>query len=109
MPIQGSAADIIKIAMLNIPQLSTKRDDLRMILQVHDELVFEVHKSTLDEAEAWCRGCMEKALPRIWRNVVQLKTDWEQAKTGLRRIEKESGQKVPNPVTSLSRSLWHSL
>ncbi len=75
MPIQGSAADIIKIAMLNIHQLINKRDDLRMILQVHDELVFEVHKSTLDEARSLVQGCMENSLPEIWRNVVQLKTD----------------------------------
>nr|HPM04785.1 DNA polymerase [Candidatus Cloacimonas sp.] len=61
--------------MLNIHQLINKRDDLRMILQVHDELVFEVHKSTLDEARSLVQGCMENALPEIWRNVVQLKTD----------------------------------
>jgi DNA polymerase-1 len=48
-PIQGSAADIIKIAMVRIHRwLTENRLKTRMILQVHDELVFDVHR---DEAE----------------------------------------------------------
>ena len=45
-PIQGSAADIIKIAMVNIHQWLTKEKlKTRMTMQVHDELVFDVHKN----------------------------------------------------------------
>ena len=48
-PIQGSAADMIKVAMINIHEFM-KKEKLRskMIMQVHDELVFEAHKDELD-------------------------------------------------------------
>jgi DNA polymerase-1 len=49
-PIQGTAADIIKIAMIHIHNiLKTKSLRSRMILQVHDELIFDVYKPELDE------------------------------------------------------------
>jgi DNA polymerase I len=50
-PIQGSAADLIKKAMLNITAILEKHSlDCHMLLQVHDELVFECHKSSLAQA-----------------------------------------------------------
>ena len=49
-PIQGSAADIIKIAMINIyKKLSSENWKSKMLLQVHDELVFDVHNSELEK------------------------------------------------------------
>ncbi|MDR1553415.1 MAG: DNA polymerase I [Prevotellaceae bacterium] len=49
-PIQGSAADIIKIAMINIAnRLKQENSSAKMILQVHDELVFDVEKSELEK------------------------------------------------------------
>ncbi len=61
-PIQGSAADIIKIAMINIQQL-LKRENYRskMLLQVHDELVFDVHKDELDILRPIIKYEMENA------------------------------------------------
>lgn len=51
-PMQGSAADIIKRAMISIDEwISTTRKSVTMIMQVHDELVFEVKKSKLEEAQ----------------------------------------------------------
>src|SRR6185369_1525565 len=48
-PIQGSAADIIKIAMIKIHDWMKKENvKSQMIMQVHDELVFDVHKSEVD-------------------------------------------------------------
>ncbi|MDA0194723.1 MAG: DNA polymerase I [Bacteroidetes bacterium] len=48
-PIQGSAADIIKIAMINIHRWMKENDfKSKMIMQVHDELVFDIHKDELD-------------------------------------------------------------
>lgn len=61
-PIQGSAADIIKIAMINIYQkLREKNMQTKMLLQVHDELVFDVPKTELDEAKSLIRYEMENA------------------------------------------------
>ncbi len=60
MPIQGSNADLIKIAMIRLHHaLKTKRMKTRMILQVHDELVFEVPVEELDRARRIIPAIME--------------------------------------------------
>ena len=63
-PIQGSAADIIKIAMINIHR---KFDEMKfkskMLLQVHDELVFDVYKPELETLKTLIRSEMENAYP----------------------------------------------
>ena len=61
-PIQGSAADIIKIAMINIQnKLSNGNYKSKMLLQVHDELVFDVFKPELNEIINLTRNEMEQA------------------------------------------------
>ena len=61
-PIQGSAADIIKIAMINIHnQLKEGNWKSKMLLQVHDELVFEVPKSELEALKTMVQTEMENA------------------------------------------------
>ena len=61
-PIQGSAADIIKIAMIRIQEiLLNKNYKTKMILQVHDELVFDVFNKELDEVKQMVIREMEKA------------------------------------------------
>ena len=59
-PIQGTAADIIKVAMINISE-SLKREGLKskMLLQVHDELIFEVVEDEVDAMKRIVRSCME--------------------------------------------------
>lgn len=58
-PMQGSAADIIKLAMLRVDdELSKGAVDAKMIMQVHDELVFEVAAVDLDAAVELIRRCM---------------------------------------------------
>jgi len=48
-PIQGSAADMIKVAMINVHNWMKKEKlKSKMIMQVHDELVFDAHKSEID-------------------------------------------------------------
>jgi DNA polymerase-1 len=65
-PIQGSAADIIKMAMIKLQTELSRRDlQSRMILQVHDELVFEVSDAEREELQELVRDTME--------NVVELK------------------------------------
>jgi len=61
-PIQGSAADIIKIAMINIhKKLKTENWKSKMLLQVHDELVFDVHNSELEKIKLMIKNEMEHA------------------------------------------------
>jgi DNA polymerase-1 len=61
-PIQGTAADIVKLAMLRVEQaIGRSRLDARMILQVHDELVLEVADGEAAAAEALLREAMEGA------------------------------------------------
>lgn len=61
-PLQGTAADLIKIAMIRIDEEIRKRAlKSRMTLQVHDELVFEVPEGELDEMKATVRQHMEAA------------------------------------------------
>ncbi|WP_299432489.1 DNA polymerase I [uncultured Aquimarina sp.] len=61
-PIQGSAADIIKIAMINIhKKLKEGNYKTKMLLQVHDELVFDVYKPELDEIQSLIKSEMENA------------------------------------------------
>jgi len=63
-PIQGTAADIMKIAMLHIPAaLADAGLSARMILQVHDEVVLECIKMELDETAALVQRTMESAYP----------------------------------------------
>ncbi|CAM3739142.1 DNA polymerase I [Flavobacterium gelidilacus] len=61
-PIQGSAADIIKIAMINIhKRLIAENWKSKMLLQVHDELVFDVHNSELEKIQPMIKSEMENA------------------------------------------------
>ena len=63
-PIQGSAADIIKVAMLNVEK-AMKAADLqsRLLLQVHDELIFEIAKGEHEQMETLVRAEMGSAYP----------------------------------------------
>lgn len=75
-PIQGTAADLIKVAMVHLDRrLRGLRYQARMVLQVHDELLFEVEKDGLEEVSALVREQME--------NVAQLRVSL--------RVEMKSG------------------
>jgi DNA polymerase-1 len=65
-PIQGSAADMIKLAMINIREAFIKGDfRSKMILQVHDELLFDVWKDELDDVRALVFEKMTTAMPNL--------------------------------------------
>ena len=62
-PIQGTAADLIKVAMINIfHRLKEQKLKTKMIMQVHDELVFEVPEKEVDTVEKLVRSEMENAI-----------------------------------------------
>lgn len=81
-PIQGSAADIIKIAMINIHnRLVSEGWKSKMLLQVHDELVFDVHNSELEKIQPMIKHEMENAFKLAVPLVVDLGMgrDWLEA------------------------------
>ena len=62
--IQGSAADLIKQAMINIHRrLKREQHPARMLLQIHDELVFEVPASEAESFQEFVKSEMEAAMP----------------------------------------------
>jgi DNA polymerase-1 len=64
MPIQGTAADMIKLAMIDIHKaFKQHRFKSRMLLQVHDELVFDAHRSEVEIIKPLILDLMRKALP----------------------------------------------
>ena len=64
MPIQGTAADMIKIAMINVfKELEKQKFESKMVLQVHDELLFDTVKDELDDLIPLVKKLMENALP----------------------------------------------
>ena len=84
-PMQGTAADLIKLAMIAVDRWCEDegRDDARLIMQVHDELVLEVRKDALERVTEAVRGCMVVAGQGALR--VPLKVDvgrgtnWDEA------------------------------
>jgi DNA polymerase I len=77
-PIQGTAADIIKLAMLKVSALPTAR----MVLTVHDELIFEVPRSERNDTVEAVRSLMEQAYPLAVPLKVDIATgsSWAEAK-----------------------------
>jgi DNA polymerase-1 len=81
-PIQGTAADLIKLAMINIFQLiKEQRLGARMILQVHDELIFEVPDAEID----MMKRLVKREMEGVMKLTVPIKVDmgvgknWDQA------------------------------
>jgi DNA polymerase-1 len=80
MPIQGTAADIVKIAMIRLyRRLIDERSTARMLLQVHDELLLEVQRNDVDALAPIVREEMEGAVRLDVPLTVDLKVgdDWE--------------------------------
>ena len=61
-PMQGTAADIIKVAMIGIDKMIFGDENIKMIMQVHDELVFEVKAERVDHYSQLIKAEMEKAI-----------------------------------------------
>lgn len=86
-PIQGTAADVIRRAMIRMPQAlrDAGLDQVRMLLQVHDELVFEMPECDVEKASPIIKEVMEQACTPILNMAVPLEVDigvgdnWEEA------------------------------
>src|SRR5690606_8914205 len=81
-PIQGSAADLIKIAMINIHRdLKDQKLDAKMTMQVHDELVFDVPHTEIEKVKIIVEERMKHALKTEVPNVVETGTgkNWLEA------------------------------
>ncbi|MDA8709220.1 DNA polymerase I [Gammaproteobacteria bacterium] len=81
-PLQGSAADIIKKAMIDVDQwIGNNNPDIRMIMQVHDELIFEVKKGFADEALKNITSLMESSVKLDIPLIVDANTgaNWNEA------------------------------
>ncbi|MBV8043554.1 DNA polymerase I [Pluralibacter sp.] len=81
-PMQGTAADIIKRAMIAVDAwLLKEQPRVRMIMQVHDELVFEVHKDALDEVSKKIHELMESSMALDVPLLVEVGSgeNWDQA------------------------------
>jgi DNA polymerase-1 len=81
-PIQGTAADMIKLAMIQIHrELAALKLKTRMILQVHDELIFDLHAPELDAVSALVEDKMKNALSLDVPVVVEIGTgrNWLEA------------------------------
>ena len=81
-PIQGTAADLIKKAMISIhSRLKQENRRSRMILQVHDELLFEVPKSEVDHVRLMVQEEMEGVYPLDVPLTVDIKIgdNWDEA------------------------------
>jgi len=79
MPIQGTAADIIKLAMIRLHrELAERHPEAHMLLQVHDELVFDVPASEVEAVAPLIRDAMENALELAVPLEVEMKVgrDW---------------------------------
>jgi DNA polymerase I len=105
MPIQGTAADGMKIAMVRLDAAMRERGlRSRMLLQVHDELVFETDEEELPTLAALATEVMEAALPLDPPLEVALKvgTDWENMDRYL-RAEDGAWRRVPKSAVDVAR------
>lgn len=79
---QGSAADLMKVAMINVhKKLEQEKLPVKLILQVHDELVLEVQEDNVESAEELLRDEMEKAFKLSVPLLVDVATgkNWDEA------------------------------
>jgi DNA polymerase I len=100
MPIQGTAADIQKIAMIRVAErLAAAGSRARLLLSVHDELLFEVPRAEVEALAAIVRETMEGALPLSVPLIVDIKVgdDWE-SMTPLTRADEIAAEADEMPL-----------
>jgi DNA polymerase-1 len=106
MPIQGTAADGMKIAMVRVDEALRSRGlRSRMLLQVHDELVFETDADELAELATLVEEIMKSALPLDVPLEVDLKVgaNWEQMDRYLRTEDGTAWRRVEKTAVEVAR------
>ena len=78
-PIQGTAADIIKLAMIEVYNRLKERPQIHLILQVHDELLVEAHQDEVEEVKQLMTDAMKNAA----KLAVVLEVDLKEGKNWL--------------------------
>jgi DNA polymerase-1 len=80
-PMQGTAADIIKKAMIAIHAQLPSHPDVKMLMQVHDELVFEIQANEVERAKQWIRDAMQNTVQLSVPLVVDIGVgkNWDEA------------------------------
>ena len=78
--IQGGGADIIKIAMVEIFKTNPFGDKLRLCLQIHDELVAQIHKSIKEEGALFIKNVMEEVESRFLGEIPAVTEGWDEFK-----------------------------
>jgi DNA polymerase-1 len=104
MPIQGTAADIVKIAMIRLAdRLAAEGFQARMLLQVHDELLLEVPRDEVERLIPVLRETMESALPLDVPLTVDIKSgsDWE-SMTPISRLDAVLAEAAEAPVETVA-------
>ena len=82
-PIQGTAADIMKIAMINVyKELKNRNMKSKIVLQIHDELLIEADEKEKDEVKEILKTCMENAVTLNVPLIIEIEEgkSWYQAK-----------------------------
>lgn len=77
-PIQGTNADMVKIAMVRIAEFLKKKkltDEVKLVLQIHDEIVFEVEEKYIEPLKVEVQKIMEEVLPAEWTKGVPILTN----------------------------------
>jgi DNA polymerase-1 len=83
-PIQGTEADIVRIAMVRVHEYLAQEnllDDVRMLLQIHDELMFEIKEERVAEVEPKLRKIMQDVVPAHLRHDVPLAVGMKQGRS----------------------------
>ena len=80
-PMQGTAADIIKRAMIKLDEITRDDSDIYMIMQVHDELVFEVRSEKIEFYREMLKEHMENAAELVVPLIVEvgIGNNWDEA------------------------------
>ncbi|XP_015793184.1 DNA polymerase theta-like [Tetranychus urticae] len=105
--IQGSAADITKMAIVKIDkELTSRQLDASLILQIHDELIFEIEDSQIDRCARIIKGCMEKCAKYL---TVKMPVNIKIGKNWGNLVPKTFEKKIPSTLSHSHQTINYLL